>query len=88
MNVKKIFITLITIVVCVVLGALVLKTLLPNVTNQLIGSVETAIHAATGMDFDINGDGNIGKPQVKSDTSKAGTGIEVDGFDGVGSDSN
>lgn len=60
MSVKKIFMTLITVVVCVVLGALVLNVLLPNVTNSLITAVEDMVFNATGMAFDFNGDGNAG----------------------------
>ena len=60
MSVKKIFMTLITVVVCVVLGALVLNVLLPNVTNSLITAVEDMVYNATGMSFDFNGDTNAG----------------------------
>ena len=60
MSVKKIFMTLITVVVCVVLGALVLNVLLPNVTTSLITAVEDMVFNATGMAFDFNGDGNAG----------------------------
>lgn len=84
--IKKIFIVLITVVVCVAVGATVLGVFLPNVTNQLVGSAELAIHSATGLNFDINGDGVIGKPTVKTDsgTNNAGGGVGVDGFDGIG----
>ena len=60
MNVKSIFITLITIVACVLIGALVLNTLLPNVASQLVDAVEGTIHQATGMSFDFNGNGTTG----------------------------
>lgn len=82
---KKVFIALITVVVCVAIGATVLGVFLPNVTNQLVGNVEIAIHSATGANFDINGDGVIGKPTVKTDTgtNNAGSGVGVDGFDGM-----
>lgn len=60
MSVKKIFMTLITVVVCVVIGALILNVLLPNVTNSLITAVEDMVFNATGMSFDFNGDTNAG----------------------------
>ena len=60
MSVKKIFMTLITIVCCVIIGALILNVLLPNVTNSLINAAEDMVRNATGMSFDFNGDGNTG----------------------------
>lgn len=60
MNVKKIFITLITVVACVILGAFVLNTLMPNVTTTLINAVEDQIFKATSLEFDFNNDGTIG----------------------------
>lgn len=60
MNVKKIFIVLITIVACVIVGAFLLNVLLPNVTTTLINSTEDMIYRATGMSFDFNADGNAG----------------------------
>lgn len=83
--IKKIFVTLITIVACIVIGALVLNTLLPNVTTSLISAVEDSIYKATGMTFDLNGDGNKGTNDKTYDGSqqadKATTdGVGVDGF--------
>lgn len=60
MGVKKIFITLVTIVACVILGAFVLNTLMPNVTTTIINSAEDMIFKATKMSFDFNNDGNVG----------------------------
>lgn len=60
MNVKKIFITLITVVACVILGAFVLNTLMPNVTTTLINAVEDQIFKATSLEFDFNNDNNAG----------------------------
>ena len=60
MSVKKIFMTLITIVCCVIVGALILNVLLPNVTNSLIFAAEDMVRNATGMSFDFNGDGTTG----------------------------
>lgn len=54
--VKKIFVILITIVALVLLGAIVLNSLLPNITAQVINAVEGAIFKATGLNFDFNGD--------------------------------
>lgn len=61
MNVKKIFITLITIVACVIIGALALNTLLPNVTKTMINSTEDMIYKATKISFDFNNDISVRK---------------------------
>ena len=61
MSVKKIFITLIVVVCCVILGAFVINILLPNVTTTLINAVEAEIFNATGMNFDFNADGAAGE---------------------------
>lgn len=84
MSVKKIFITLVVIVACVMIGALVLNVLLPNVTKSLINSTEDMIYKATKMDFDFNGDGDTGKggsaASMKTDTEVGDDGANVEGF--------
>lgn len=80
MGVRKIFIILITIVACVVLGAFVLNILMPNTTTALVNSVESMIFNATGMTFDFNGDGTAG--DGRSDFSND-TGITDGGSDEV-----
>lgn len=60
MSVKKIFMTLIVIVMCVVLGAFLINIFLPNVTTVLINAAEDQIANATGMHLDFNGDGHAG----------------------------
>lgn len=86
MNVKKIFITLITVVACVILGAFVLNTLMPNVTTTLINTVEDQIFKATSLKFDFNNDGTIGSNNntyegANEDTTVTGeTGDNVIGF--------
>lgn len=86
MGVKKIFIVLITIVGCVLIGALILNTLLPNVTKTLINSTEDMIWKATGMSFDFNGDGEMGNDSDNSysgdneDGEADGGGAGVEGF--------
>lgn len=90
MNVKKIFITLITVVACVILGAFVLNVLMPNVTTTLINSVEDQIFKATSLEFDFNNDGVIGSNNstyegVNEDTTVTGeTDENVVGFGGSG----
>ena len=85
MSVKKIFISLITIVACVLLGALVLNTLMPNVVTTLIDASEDMVFKATGMSFDFNANSNGGDNsnstyQGTEDASDGtGTGI-VEGF--------
>lgn len=65
--VGKIFKTLIIIVACVILGAMVLNVLLPNVSTSLINTVEGQIYNATGLSMDFNGDGQKGKQNNSSD---------------------
>lgn len=60
-SVKKIFTVLIVMVACVVVGALVLNVLLPNVSSSLVDALETMVFNATGMKFDWNGNGNTGE---------------------------
>ena len=57
MSVSKIFITLVIVVACVGIGALVLNIVLPNATATVINSIEGQIENATGLTFDFNGDG-------------------------------
>jgi hypothetical protein len=86
MGVRKIFIVLITIVACIIIGALVLNTLLPNVSASLVNSLEDTVFKATKMSFDWNNDGKKGGTNTtndytgystdKSTTTKAG----VEGF--------
>lgn len=90
MNVKKIFITLITVVACVILGAFVLNTLMPNVTTTLIDAVEDQIFKATSLEFDFNNNKNAGTNtnsyagQNSDDTVTGDTGDNVIGFSGAG----
>ena len=65
MNVSKIFMTLIIVVACVLIGALVLNVLLPNITTALVDITEDAIMGATGISFDFNGNGKAGTEDGK-----------------------
>ena len=56
MSVKKIFITLITVVACVMLGAFVLNVLMPNAIKTGTNAVESQLYRATGIKMDFNGD--------------------------------
>ena len=60
MNVKKIFIVLITIVALVVIGSLVLNVILPNTATALVDTAEDQIYNATKISLDLNGNGNGG----------------------------
>lgn len=60
-SVKKIFTVLIVMVGCVVVGALVLNVLLPNVSSSLVDALEGMVYNATGMSFDWNGNGHKGE---------------------------
>ena len=59
-SVKKIFTVLIVMVACVVVGALVLNVLLPNVSSSLVDALEAMVYNATGMKFDWNGNSRAG----------------------------
>lgn len=72
MDVKKIFIMLITIVACVILGAFVLNVLMPNVVTTVINAVEQQIWRATGLSFDFNNDGNTGGAMGQSNAGQIG----------------
>lgn len=69
MSVKKIFMTLIIVVACVMIGAFILNVLMPNVAAQLVNSVEDQLYKSTGLSFDFNNDANKGS----NDTSYSGT---------------
>ena len=79
MDVKKIFITLIIVVACVMIGALILNTLMPNVTKSLVNSVEQMVFNATGMQFDWNGDGTGGSTGAGTDFTAADYDIDAAG---------
>lgn len=83
-SVKKIFMVLITVVACVLVGAFLLNILLPNVTTTLIDSAEDMVYKATGMSFDFNNNGRAGSNNSSyqgDNTGSDGTGSGVvDGF--------
>ena len=90
MDVKKIFVLLITVVALVMVGALILNILLPNVAVALVDAVEGMIFNATGMEFDFNNNGNVGSGGMNytsDDAFEAGgaegaEGENVQGFEG------
>lgn len=85
MSVKKIFVVLITIVACVVIGAFVLNILMPNATTTLVDAVEDQIWKATGLSFDFNanneggGNDNTYTGNITSTDNDVTGGVE--GFD-------
>lgn len=91
-SVKKIFTVLIVMVACVVVGALVLNVLLPNVSSSLVDALETMVYNATGMTFDWNGNGNAGNANgrefddgMNSEKDETGTlGGKDNGVNGLG----
>lgn len=88
MNVKKIFIILITIVALVVIGSLVLNVLLPNTATAIVDTLEDQVYNATKIDLDLNGNGNSGKTKGNAQNAKdkngaagsSGSGVGVNGF--------
>ena len=78
MGVKKIFTVLITIVACVLIGALVLNFLLPNAATGLVDTSEDMIFKATGIAFDFAGDGH------KAAANANGTAITATQASGAG----
>lgn len=77
MNVSGIFKILIIVVACIIVGGILLNVLLPNGLNGIIGWMESGIMAATGAEFDLNGDGDIGTPTAQQQQPG-------DGSDGAG----
>jgi hypothetical protein len=88
MDVKKIFIILITVVACIAIGAFVLNVFMPNVMAGVFNAIDTAIFDATGIAVDLNGDNTPGSTQLSSTAnSKIGTAngtINANGGVGVG----
>lgn len=76
---KKVLIFLITIVICVLIGAFAINTLVPNGVNGLINAMEVQIKNATGMELDFNGDGvgssNTVNTGAQSDDQMEGGGV-------------
>lgn len=60
MKVSKIFVILITVVVCVIVGAFVINILMPNTVTSVVDTVENQIQHATGISLDLNGNGVSG----------------------------
>jgi len=87
MSVKKIFIILVTIVVCIILGAFVLNVIMPNTVAAVVNAVEDSIYSATGLSLDVNGDGRGGGKlgttyggNVTDDDNSATGGAGVTGY--------
>lgn len=83
MSVKKIFVILITIVACIIIGAFLLNTLLPNATNAVIDAVEDSIYKSTHFEFDLNSDGDVGTTD-RQYGGEAGTTEEIEDSTGAG----
>ena len=89
MKVSKIFVILITVVVCVIVGAFVINILMPNTVTSVVDTVENQIQHATGISLDQNGNGTAGAAgnnigaMKNSNTDKsnsANSSKTVDGF--------
>lgn len=89
MKVSKIFVILITVVVCVIVGAFVINILMPNTVTSVVDTVENQIQHATGIALDLNGNGTAGAAGNTIADMKAGNtdrssstnaGNTVDGF--------
>lgn len=77
MSVSSIFKTLIIIVACVLIGAMILNVFLPNAVTSLSNAVEGSIYNATGMVFDFNGDGNGGDVNANTATGVDNAGAQT-----------
>lgn len=83
-SVRKIFSFLIVTAICVILGAFVLNLLLPNVVRATMNTIETGIQSATGIKYDLNGDGQVGNiSSTSTGGDKAQQGVGVQGLDGL-----
>ena len=74
MGVRKIFTILVTIVICVILGAFAINTLMPNAVKSVVNATEDMIFNATGLSFDLNGDSEAGNATNRGGTDYTGTG--------------
>lgn len=83
MSLKKVFFILITVVICMAVGALLLNIFLPNVVKQMSNAIEDSIFKATKISFDFNGDG-IGGSANSVYTGTNNTNTEVGDTGGVG----
>lgn len=82
MDVKKIFMILIGIVACVVVGAFLLNTFMPNVTYALVSAMEDMVFNVTGLGMDFNGDGRPGGAVAQNDTYDATNDQEAENVSG------
>ena len=88
MSEKKIFIMLITVVACVMIGAFVLNVLMPNFITTAVNLVEQQLFNATGMKLDLNGDGvktngDVGQQgDYQAGKTEGAEGGNVTGFEG------
>lgn len=85
---KKVFIALITIVVCVILGGVVINILFPNFMTTMVDAVEDQIFRATSLSFDFNGNGTGGSANdtysgAESEDDNTGSGTNSDVVTGV-----
>ena len=88
--VKKIFVTLITIVLLVMMGAFLLNKVAPNVMAGVSNAAEQQLYKATGISLNFNGDDYAGGANaassngdgvVKGTKNNDGTaGDSIDGF--------
>ena len=56
----KVILILVGIVACVILGATFLNVVFPNAMVQVFSTFEDMAYRATGLKFDLNGDGKKG----------------------------
>lgn len=67
--VKNVFKILGTVIICILLVALGVNVLYPNLVTQVVGSVEKGIKAGTGLAIDLNGDGSAGSVGATTSSS-------------------
>lgn len=89
--VKKVFKILGTAIICVLVLALAINVLAPNLMTIVVNVIENYIFRGTGIDMDLNGDGTSGSGATgtfegaQSENNEAGAGTNggdtVDGLD-------
>lgn len=67
--VTKIFILLIAVVLCVVVGAFLINIVMPGMLQGVSNAIEAGIKSATGITLDINGDGINPDTQIWNSSS-------------------
>lgn len=71
-TVRNIITVLVVMVICVLVGAIIINVVAPRATQAVIGGVESGIHAATGIEVDLDGGGSVASSSAQYNAFSAG----------------